>query len=225
MNSIHTLPQEETIRLLHGNDCRDFNGCPVTLRVAGSTDALLDPDRLKVAVIGTRNSQYADNEFARRIVQALSQNKRNPVILSGLAVGIDTAVHKAAMDYGLPTYAVMPLGLDEVYPRCNRLLAERMMQTGGGLISYFPDGTPPLAINFLHRNRTLAALSSLVVVVASREKGGAMVTARIAADFGIPVFALPGDIDSATRRGCNRLIRDGVAEIICDSDEFARYPF
>lgn len=185
------------------------------IRFDGDSVALESGNRPRVAVIGTRDPSPYGIAMTESIVEALSRNPQKPIILSGLAMGVDTRAHKAALEHGMATVAVMATGLDQVYPYRNTELAGAMTKTKDcGLLTQFPDQTAPMAINFLIRNTTLALLSDLVIVVESKEKGGAMVAAKLAWDAGIPVLAVPGRIDDTRSAGCNALINLGQAKML-----------
>lgn len=189
------------------------------VRFNGDLSELLDKDTIRVAIIGTRDIDAKAKNHVHLIVNSLkdaaTKSGKQLLIVSGLAVGVDYEAHKAALDCGVPTVAVLPTGLDNIYPNAHRGIAEKMADTPGcGLLTQFEDGTTPIALNFLDRNATIALISDIVIVVASKAKGGAMVTARLACSFDTPVFAIPGDPDDVRRAGCNDLIRKGIAEML-----------
>lgn len=199
---------------------------PSTVRFSGDLSALLDKSRPRIAVIGTRDMSMHGKEYTIQIVSALAERDDKPVIISGLAFGIDATAHRAALQAGLPTVAVMATGLDKVYPTIHTGLAEDIASSeGSGILTQFPDKTAPTAFNSLYRNRTLALLCDAVIVVESKTKGGAMVTARLAFDWEIPVYAVPGRPDDIRSRGCNELIHDRVAEPLFDFDRLKTIPF
>lgn len=199
---------------------------PPTFRFKGDLSALMDENRPRVAIIGTRDMSAQGKDYTIQIVSALAEWEHKPVIVSGLAFGIDAIAHRAALQAGLPTVAVVATGLDTVYPYRHTGLAEDITSSeGSGILTQFPDKTEPLAFNFLYRNRTLALLCDAVIVVESRSKGGAMVTAKLADDFDIPVYAVPGRPDDIRSRGCNELIHDKVAEPLFDFEELKNQSF
>lgn len=195
----------------------DGTGNPIdTIYTEGDTSVLLNPSTLRVAIVGTRDISPYGKAMTERIVHQLSCRKEKPIILSGLALGVDSIAHRAAIEYGVPTVAVLPTHTDNIYPFHNRSIAEKIASGNNGscLLTQFPQGTAPIAINFLMRNKTLALLSDVVIVVETKKKGGAMLTALYAKDFEIPVLAVPGRIDDIRSQGCNELISNGTAEIL-----------
>ncbi len=199
---------------------RDCPDAPLLLYVRSATPA----DELfrgnAVSIVGTRDQSLYGRETCRRIVRALSRASRPPAVVSGLAIGVDITAHAAALDFGLPTIGVSPVGIDEVYPRRHAAFVERMCATPGcALVTDYPPRTFPAAYSFLRRNRIIAGLSGATVLVESRIKGGGMMTARLAAGYGREVFAVPGRIDDLRSQGCNHLIQDQLAAPVGNPDE------
>lgn len=173
--------------------------------------------RPQVAVIGTRNLSYYGRDWCRNIVEALSKARIKPMIISGLALGVDVTAHKAALDFGLPTAGVMATGIDDIYPPQNVKVGKQMADTPGcALITDYPPGTEAVRINFLRRNRIIAGMSSATILVESKIRGGGMMTARLAYSYDRDVYALPGRIDDPLSQGCNMLIRENIAAPIGD---------
>lgn len=173
-----------------------------------------------VAIVGTRDMTPYGQEWCRRMVEAMASSPIRPTIVSGLAYGIDITAHCAALDFGLPTIAAMATGIDAVYPQRHLHTADRIVSTPrSALVTDYPVGTVPLAIHFMRRNRIIAGLSSSVIVVESKEKGGSLITARLAASYSRDVYALPGRIDDLRSRGCNMIIREKLAEPASDPEE------
>jgi DNA processing protein len=177
---------------------------PATLHVRG---ALADADALAVAIVGSRRATPYGLEVAETLAADLAA--RGVTIVSGLARGIDAAAHRGALRVGGRTLAVLGSGIDVIYPPENRRLAAEIAERGA-LLSQFAPGTPPLPQNFPTRNQVIAALSLAVVVVEAAEKSGSLITARLAAELGREVLAVPGRITAPESRGANRLIQDGA---------------
>jgi len=174
----------------------------------------------QVAVVGTRGLTYYGKDWCGRIVDAMSKSNVKPLIVSGLALGVDVTAHIAALDSGLPTVAVMATGIDDLYPSRNKNVGERIASTAGcALVTDYPPGTGAVRINFLRRNRIIAGICRATILVESKIRGGGMMTARLAASYGRDVYALPGRIDDPVSQGCNLLIRENVAEQIGDLGE------
>jgi DNA processing protein len=164
-----------------------------------------------LAMVGSRNPSPQGLANARQFAQAMAQN--GLCIVSGLALGVDAAAHKGALDGaspdGLATIAVVGTGLDRVYPRQHRELAHRIAQRGL-LLSEYPLGTAPLAANFPRRNRIISGLARGTLVVEAALQSGSLITARMASEQGREVFAIPGSIHAAQSRGCHALIKQGA---------------
>lgn len=169
--------------------------------------------RPSVAVVGTRDMSQYGQDWCRRMVECMAKAPARPVVVSGLAFGIDITAHEAALDNGLPTIAVMATGIDAVYPHRHIHTADRMVSSAGcALVTDYPAGTSPLAIHFMRRNRIIAGLSESIILVESKVKGGGMITARLGSSYNRDIYALPGRIDDLRSQGCNMLIRDKIAE-------------
>ena len=178
--------------------------------------------RRTISVVGTRDISPYGKEWTEKTVSTISRTPAKPLIVSGLAIGVDITAHSTALECGLPTVAVIPVGIDAVYPLRHRYIAERMVSTPGcALVTDFPPGTSPVAFNFLRRNRIIAGLSHATILTESKAKGGGTMTARLAAGYGREVFALPGRIDDVRSAGCNRLIMEKIAEPLTDLGELA----
>lgn len=177
---------------------------PAALFVDGDASVLLLP---QVALVGARAASAGGLLHAERFARALVRS--GFTITSGLADGVDAAAHGAALASGGSTVAVMGTGPDLVYPRKHHALAQAIAARGV-LLSEFPPGTPARADHFPRRNRLIAGLALGTLVVEAGMRSGSLITARLAAEQGREVFALPGSIDHALARGCHRLIRDGA---------------
>lgn len=181
---------------------------PLMLYRMGQPSAL--PGRA-LAIVGSRNATPQGLQNARRFARAFAE--ADVTVVSGLALGIDGAAHEGALEgataHGLATVAVVGTGLDRVYPRQHRELAHRIAGHGV-LLSEYPLGTPPLAENFPRRNRLISGLAQGTLVVEAAVQSGSLITARMAAEQGKEVFAIPGSIHSPHARGCHALLRQGA---------------
>ena len=193
---------------------------PVVLFAKGAWRAALAEVPV-VAVVGSRRASTYGRNVAERLSADLAS--RGVTILSGLARGIDAAAHRAAVDAGGRSVAVMGTGLDAVYPRENARLAERLLDRGG-IVTEFPTATPPSGQNFPYRNRVISGLSLGVLVVEAAERSGSLVTARLATEQGRDVWAVPGNITSGNSYGPNLLVRDGAAPILGWQDVVEELP-
>lgn len=183
---------------------REIDGSPPVLYVRGS---LLSDDECCVAVVGTRRASAYGRQSAEELASELARN--GVTIVSGLARGIDTVAHEAALQAGGRIIAVSACGLDMVYPSSNSALARHIMEQGA-LISEFPLGATPRAEHFPLRNRIISGMSIGVLVVEAGERSGALITAHQAAEQNREVFAVPGNIFSPASKGTNTLIQEGA---------------
>lgn len=199
---------------------------PVGLYIRGvSSPDELWGNRRMISIIGTRDLSPYGKEWCERLICSLAEapEKDRPVIVSGLALGVDICAHSAALKNGLPTIGVMATGPDDIYPSRHRGVAETICRTSGSaLITDYPPQTAPLAVHFLRRNRIIAGLSEATVLVESKIKGGGMMTARLADSYNRMVFALPGRVDDTRSQGCNHLIRSRVAIPIISIQDFLK---
>ena len=177
---------------------------PPLLFARGNTEWLHRPS---VALVGSRHATPQAMRIAGEFGEALAA--AGIVTVSGMAAGIDSAAHEGALRKQGGTVAVWGTGIDRVYPVANKALAHRIAEQGC-VLSEFPLGTRPLAGNFPRRNRLIAALSSAVLVVEAALESGSLITARLAADMGREVFAVPGSIDNPHSKGCHALIKQGA---------------
>jgi DNA processing protein len=191
---------------------------PATLHVRG---ALVEGDTLAVAVVGSRRATPYGLSVAETLAADLAA--RGVTIVSGLARGIDTAAHRGALRVGGRTIAVLGSGVDVAYPPENARLAEEIAERGA-LVSQFAPGTPPLPHHFPTRNAVIAGLSLAVVVVEAAERSGSLITARLGAELGREVLAMPGRATAPESRGANRLIQDGAALALGWEDVVAALP-
>lgn len=196
------LDKDYPKRLQH---CADS---PMMLYYKGNADL---NELRSLAIVGTRNA----TDYGKSVCEQLIDDLKNDKILinSGLAYGIDSCAHRAAVKFSIPTVGVLAHGLDRVYPYLNRGLADRMLENGG-LLTEFLSGTTPDRENFPRRNRIVAGMSDAVVVIESAKRGGAMITADIANSYNRDVFAFPGRVGDAYSEGCNYFIRTNRAVLI-----------
>lgn len=163
-----------------------------------------------IGIVGTRQATDYGRRITNEIIEALSP--LGVSVISGLAYGIDIAAHRSSLANGLPTIGVMASGLDIVYPNVHKKTAQEM-QPLGGLLTESQPGTKPDAHLFPARNRIIAGLSDVVIVVEAAAKGGALITAEYANNYHREVFAVPGQLNQAFSAGCNKLIRENKAQI------------
>lgn len=204
------------IKALHykGPDFPDsLNNCldgPVLLYTIGNQG--LQYER-SLAVVGTRRASSYGKEICREIIRELASHLPDLAIISGLAYGIDVIAHRAALEYGLPTVAVLGHGLSTIYPSAHRETAKKITLQGS-LITDFHSGMGPERNNFLRRNRIIAGLSNATLVVESAKKGGSLITADICSSYGKEVLSVPGRVDDDRSRGCNIMIKTQMAVMV-----------
>jgi len=186
---------------------------PCLLYIRGTLN--LNRERF-LGIVGTRKATAYGKRFVSTFVNELIPY--GPVIVSGLAYGIDIQAHKSALEAGLPTVAVLGSGLDKIYPWGHFDTAMKMLGNGA-LITEKPFGTMPDAHHFPARNRIIAGLCDALVVAEASDKGGALITADIASSYNRDIFAVPGNIDSPYSAGCNRLIRNQKAQLLTAARE------
>ncbi len=174
--------------------------------------------RSKIAIVGTRKATAYGRAIAKEMAQEFA--KKEIVVVSGLAMGIDTAAHEGALLGGGKTIAVLACGLDSIYPAQNENLAKRIIETGGAIISEYSAGTEAFKNQFLERNRIVSGLSAATVIIEAPEQSGALVTARLAAEQGREVFVVPGPMNHSNYLGSHKLIRDGATLISSIEDIF-----
>ena len=183
---------------------KEISDPPVLLFVRGNASALTLP---QFAIVGSRNATVSGCETAHQFASHLSDG--GFCIVSGLAAGIDAAAHRGCLDTGNSTVAIFGTGPDQVYPQRHSALADAITASGA-LVSEFPPGTPPRRAQFPQRNRIISGMSVGTLVVEAGLRSGALITAKLAAEQGREVFAIPGSIHSPTARGCHQLIRSGA---------------
>ncbi len=188
---------------------RELSDRPKLLNLRGA----LGEREVSVAIVGARAASTHGMAVAERLAGGLGSEGAR--IVSGGALGIDAAAHRGAIGAGAPTLAVLATGLDVSYPARNRPLFERMVDAGGGLVSQFPAGAPPRGGQFVRRNRTIAGLADMVVLIDAGASSGALHTARAATDYGRVLGAVPG------APGCEALIAQGAALVESVEDVWA----
>jgi DNA processing protein len=194
---------------------RDCPDAPVILFAKGSAD--VNHPRI-LSIVGTRNATGYGLEFCRNLISELADRGYDPLIMSGLAYGIDICAHKTALDKNLPTIAALAHGLSTIYPPEHRHYAEKITARGA-LVTDFPGHILPERGNFIKRNRLIAGMADATIVIESATKGGALLTAELANSYNREVFALPGRINDKRSQGCNDLIKTHRAALIsCTKD-------
>ena len=213
IEKLERVMEREKITLITRDDetyplrLRCIPGAPAYLFVQGSPDLT---DERTVAVVGTRTCSAYGARMARRIARDLAD--AGVTVISGLAAGIDAMAHQGTVDVGGRTVAVTGCGLDIVYPRENEPLRDRILETGGSVVSEYGPGVRPARWRFPARNRIIAGMADALMLVEGKEKSGSLITARDAAELGRTVFVLPGQADSPQSQGSNLLLREwGVA--------------
>ena len=191
---------------------KEIDQPPPVLYIRGS---LLPEDDWAVAIVGTRRVTAYGRQVAEEVATTLAHS--GVTIISGLARGVDSIAHQAAVNAGGRTLAVLGNGVDLVYPPENRRLASQIMERGA-LVSDYALATPPDGINFPPRNRIISGLSLAVIIVEAGMTSGALITASFAAEQGRDVFAVPGNINAPQSQGTNRLIRDGAQPLLNPQD-------
>ncbi|MEZ5070162.1 MAG: DNA-processing protein DprA [Bacteroidales bacterium] len=212
---IRILPHDDPGYPAELGECED---APILLFVKGSEGF---GKTRRLSVVGTRKATSYGKEMCRTLIRDLAAGFPDLVIVSGLAYGIDVMAHRAALDNGLSTLAVLGHGFATLYPHSHRETA-RAILTQGALVSDFPSGMPPERNNFLRRNRIIAGLSQATLVVESAAAGGALITAHLAFHYNREVLAVPGRTDDKRSRGCNALIREHKAHLVETAADIAR---
>lgn len=171
-----------------------------------------------ISIVGTRHATPYGKEFCEHLVADLAKAVPDITICSGLAYGIDVCAHRAALENGAATVAVLGHPLDTIYPSTHAATA-RKIEEHGALITEYTSDRPILKINFVARNRIIAGMSHATIVIESGEKGGSLITAELAADYNRDVFALPGDIYREQSKGCNEMIKKNKAALITSAKD------
>ncbi len=207
------IDKNKVVPLFYLNDnypqrLRHCEDGPILLYSKGNVDY---NNEKVVSIVGTRKATEYGKDFCNKIVADLTPHK--PLIVSGLAYGIDICSHKAALKNNISTVGVLAHGLDRLYPAQHKSVANQMMEKGG-LLTDYKSRTNPDRENFPKRNRIVAGISDLTIVIESSKKGGSLITAYIANDYNRDVFALPGRLNDSQSEGCNNLIKTNKAALI-----------
>ncbi|MCZ2355441.1 MAG: DNA-processing protein DprA [Bacteroidia bacterium] len=210
-NNISVIPYFDT---RFPTNLKEIPDSPVVLYIQGETKF---NDQIFVSIVGTRTPTEYGRKQAARFTECLSAANIN--IVSGLAFGIDAEAHKTALANNALTTAVIAHGLDRIYPQQHKQLAQKIIDSGGSIISEYPVYTKPEPVFFPARNRIIAGLSIAVIVVEAAHKGGALITARLAFDYDRDVYAVPGNLGNKTSEGCNALIQKNIAKIIINPED------
>ena len=194
---------------------RHCNDAPIILFYKGKLEPF--PKRT-ISIIGTRNPTTRGRQITRDWVEEIAERDNSIIIVSGLAYGIDIQAHEAALDFGLETYAALGHGFHTIYPAIHRSTARRIVE-GGALLTDFFSYSRMEPKNFIRRNRLIAGLSDLTLVIESKEKGGAMVTADMANSYNRDVMVVPGRPGDLMSSGCNKLIKLNEAALVQSVDD------
>ncbi|HOO42135.1 MAG TPA: DNA-processing protein DprA [Bacteroidales bacterium] len=212
INTVFLYDDSYPVRL---RECPD---APLLLYVTGPADLNRGPF---LSVVGTRSATPYGKAVCRDIIGGFKNLGINPVIISGLAFGIDITAHLAAMENNLTTLAVLPAGLDQIYPATHLNTAMEISRRGA-LVTEFPSETQGNRHNFLQRNRIIAGLSDATLVIESKKDGGALITAHLACDYSRDVLAVPGRPCDICSKGCNDLIKNNKAALVASAYDIAR---
>lgn len=212
-HSIQALVMNDNCYPARLRECPD---APIIIYYKGNADL---NQRRVINMVGTRRCTAYGQDITRHFITRLKELCPQVLIVSGLAYGIDICTHRQALAVGYETTGVLAHGLDIIYPANHRQTAAEMLNHGG-LLTEYTSQTDPLPNNFRQRNRIIAGISDATIIVESAYKGGALITARIAQDYGRDVLAFPGAIGAPQSEGCNHLIRDNKAGLITSADDF-----
>ncbi len=177
-------------------------------------------NRRYISIVGTRKASAEGKQNVANIIAELAPYK--PIIVSGLAYGIDIEAHKEALANNLSTYGVMATGIEKVYPGIHSKIATKMLEKGG-LLTEYPPHTQMSPSKFPERNRIIAGLSEATLVVEAGKKGGALITAYLARDYDREVFAIPGNLKNENTVGCNNIIKNNIAQLVSSGQDVAFY--
>lgn len=175
-------------------------------------------DKPKVAVVGSRRASAYGRQVTERLVSEIANF--GAIIISGLALGIDSIAHQAALEAGGQTIAILPTSLDNIYPAGHHNLAQKILKQAGALISEYPSGSTPYKLNFIARNRIVSGLADVLLITEAAVNSGTLHTARFALEQGKTVMVVPGNITSPGSEGCNNLIKSGAIPVTDAGDVF-----
>ncbi len=195
-----------------------YSDAPIMLFYKGNAD--LNASKV-LSVVGTRNATRYGRQFCQQLARDLSPYD-DILVVSGLAFGIDYATHDACVKENIPTVGVMANGLHRIYPTQHRSLVDKML-LNGGLLSELPFLTEPERMHFPMRNRIIAGMCDALLVVETANKGGSMISAEMAYAYKKALFALPGNVDSPYSKGCNSLILNGQAQMVCSTEDILKH--
>lgn len=198
---------------LYPQRLKHFDSSPLVLYCRGEMN--LNHPRT-VAIIGTRKPTEQGKINCEKLIAGLQ--KYDVQIISGLAFGIDTCAHSESVKQGIETIGIMGHGLDRMYPAANKKLASKMLEKGG-VLTEFTTGTNPDRENFPMRNRIIASMSDVIIVVESKKRGGSIITAEFANTYNKDVFAIPGRVNDEVSQGCNRLIKQHKAHLLESAED------
>ncbi len=214
---------KRNLKIINQNDegfpflLKEIQNPPSRIFVAGELpDDSPAGNRLKIAIVGTRKATSIGKALAKNLAKELAE--LGIVIVSGLAMGIDSAAHQGALEAKGKTIAVLANGLDKIYPSQNEGLAEKIIESGGALISEYPEGVPSYPNQFLERNRIVSGLCAATIIIEAPERSGSLATAKFAIEQGREVFVIPGPANHPNYIGSHRLIRDGARLIASTKD-------
>lgn len=209
-NKIELIPITDPVYPRRLKACAD---APILLYFKGNSFPV---NRRVISVVGTRHATDYGREICTRLIESLAAY--DPLIISGLAYGVDIWAHRAALSKGLQTVAILGHGLDRIYPAIHKSTAFKMVEQGG-LITEYGIGTKPDRENFPARNRIIAGMADAVVVIEARASGGALITAELANSYNRDVFTFPGSILMPASAGCHALIRQNMAQLVTCADD------
>lgn len=175
-------------------------------------------DKPRVAIVGSRKATAYGKQITEKLSSELAQ--AGVVIISGLALGVDSIAHRAALSVGGCTIAILPTPVEKIYPAMHENLAKQIIDSGGGLISEYPEGTAIYKENFIARNRIVSGLADVLLITEAAKNSGTLHTARFALDQGKTVMTVPGNINSPSSEGCNYLIKSGASVVTSVDDIF-----